>query len=155
MLLDLDLQLNQLILGLFKQVSIGTIRKHNVSSFHVSVSSNSTAPSAPPQSVSGVAESSSALSFTWLPPPPVDVNGILLYYEVNIREIETGQSWTFHAIRDYLRLVSLYSYFTYQCEVAAHTVGRGPFSDAIQVQTLETCKNFNISPHVGLNQCSY
>jgi len=102
--------------------------------------------------VSGVAESPTLLSFTWLPPPPVDINGILLYYQVDLREIETGQRWTFYPNVSDLRLRSLHPYFTYQCEVAAHTVGRGPFSDPFQIQTLETCKNFGIGPHIGLNQ---
>ena len=96
------------------------------------------APSSPPQSVSGVAESPTVLSFTWSPPPLVDINGIILYYEVELREIETEQRWTFFALGDDLRLGSLHPYFTYQCEVAAHTVARGPFSDPFQLETLET-----------------
>ena len=96
------------------------------------------APSSPPQSVSGVAHSPTVLSFTWSPPPPVDVNGIILYYEVDLREIETGQIWTFFALGDDLRVGSLHPYFTYQCQVAAHTVERGPFSDPLQLETLET-----------------
>ena len=90
--------------------------------------------------MSGVAESPTVISFTWLPPPPVDINGILLYYEANLTEIETGQRWRFYSLGDDLRLGSLHSYFTYQCEVAAHTVGRGPFSDPFRIKTLETCK---------------
>jgi len=90
--------------------------------------------------VSGVAESPTVLSFTWLPPPPVDINGILLYYEADLREIETGQRWTFYVLGEGLRLGSLNSFFTYQCEVAAHTVARGPFSNPIQIMTLEMCK---------------
>ena len=93
----------------------------------------------------GVAVSATVLSFTWLPPPPVDINGILLYYEADITEIETGQTWTFYVLGDDLRLGSLRSHFTYQCEVAAHTVGRGPFSDPFQIMTLETCKKFQHS----------
>ena len=90
--------------------------------------------------MSGVAQSPTVLSFTWLPPPPVDINGIILYYEVDLMEIETGQTWTFFSLGDDIRLGSLHPYFTYQCEVAAHTVGRGPFSDAFQLKTLETCE---------------
>ena len=36
----------------------------------------------------------------------------------------------------------------------AHTVARGPFSEPIQIRTLETCKNFSIGPHIGLNHCT-
>ena len=55
-------------------------------------------------------------------------------------EIETGQRWTFFSLGDGIRLGSLHPYFTYQCEVAAHTIGRGPFSDPFQLKTLETCE---------------
>ena len=104
--------------------------------------------------MSGVAESPTLLSFTWLPPPPVDINGILLYYQVDLREIETGRRWTFYSLSEGLSLGSLHPYFTYQCEIAAHTVARGPFSEPIQIRTLETCKNFSIGPHIGLNHCT-
>ena len=99
------------------------------------------APSSPPQTVSGVAQSPTVLFFTWSPPLPVDINGIILYYEVDLGEMETGQRWTFFVLGDDLRLGSLHPYFTYQCKVAAHTVGRGPFSDPFQLKTLETCEN--------------
>ena len=72
------------------------------------------APSSPPQSVSGVAQSTTVLLFTWLPPPPIHINGIILYYEVDLREIETGQRWTFFALGDDLSLGSLHPYYTYQ-----------------------------------------
>ena len=88
----------------------------------------------------GVAQSPTVLLFTWSPPPLVDINGIILYYVVELRETETGQRWTFIALGDDLRVGSLHPYFTYQCEVAAHTVGRGPFSVPFQLKTLETCE---------------
>ena len=131
------MQLRLLHLGLCNQVGavVSTSAEVKLALFHLA------APSSPPQSVSGVAQSTTVLFFTWSPPPPVDVNGIILYYEVDLREIETGQRWTYIALRDDLRLGSLHPYFTYQCKVAAHTVGRGPFSDPFQLKTLETCEN--------------
>ena len=131
------MQLIQLHLGLYKQVCTQVVecKSHR---FYLGLFP--TAPSSPPQSVSGVAQSPTVLSFTWSPPPPVDINGIILYYEVDLREIETGQTWTFFALGDDLRLGSLHAYYTYQCEVAAHTVRRGPFSDPFQLKTLETRK---------------
>ena len=98
------------------------------------------APSSPPQSVGGVAQSPTVLFFTWSPPPLVDINGIILYYVVELREIETGQRYSFTAPGVNLTVESLHPYFTYQCEVAAHTVGRGPFSVPFQFKTLETCE---------------
>ena len=116
-------------------MKIREVVKKNLLLFHLAV------PSSPPQSVSGVAQSTAVLFFTWSPPPPVDINGIILYYEVDLEEMETGQRWTFIALGADLRLGSLHPYFTYRCKVAAHTIGRGPFSDPFQLKTLETCEN--------------
>ena len=90
--------------------------------------------------MSGVAQSPTVLFFTWSPPPPVDTNGIILYYVVELRETETGQRLTFAAPGVNLTVESLHPYFTYQYKVAAHTVGRGPFSKPFQLKTLETCE---------------
>ena len=133
------MQLILLLLGLYKQVCTQVVEMQRPEVI-ICVFFFPTAPSSPPQSVSGVAQSPTVLSFTWSPPPPVDINGIILYYEVDLREVETGQRWTFFALGDDLRLGSLHAYYTYQCEIAAHTVRRGPFSDPFQLKTLETCK---------------
>ena len=90
--------------------------------------------------MSGVAQSPTVLFFTWSPPPPVDVNGIILYYVVELRETETGQRLSFTAPGINMTVESLHPYFTYQCEVAAHTVGCGPFCEPFQLKTLETCE---------------
>ena len=90
--------------------------------------------------MSGVAQSPTVLLFTWSPPPLVDINGIILYYVVELRETETGQRWTLTTPGVNLTVESLHPYFTYQCEVAAHTVGRGPFSVPFQLKTFETCE---------------
>ena len=74
---------------------------------------------------------------TWSPPPPIDINGVLLYYEVQVEEVETGQLWTVSTLEEQLRVDTLHPYYNYNCEVAAFTTGLGPFSDALQVQTLE------------------
>ena len=95
-------------------------------------------PSAPPTSVFGDVQSSTFAVFTWLEPPSIDQNGIIQYYVVKIHEIESGILWTFFAVDEDISIVSLHPYYYYECTVAAHTtVGTGPYSAPIRVQTEE------------------
>lgn len=95
------------------------------------------APSSPPQQVSGVAQSSTLLLFSWLPPPLLDVNGIINYYIVRVRETNTGRLWTFYTIEEHIQIASLLPYSYYDCTVSAYTVGAGPFSHSVSVRTLQ------------------
>ena len=95
-----------------------------------------TVPSAPPSEVIGHALSSTIISFTWLEVPDIHKNGIILYYEVRVVENETGIFWTFFAVNKDINIASLHPYYNYIGTVAAHTtVGAGPFSAAVSVQT--------------------
>ena len=96
-------------------------------------------PSAPPSSVTEDVQSSTFVVFTWLAPPHIDRNGIIQYYVVKVREIESGILWTFFAVDKDIRIGSLHPYYYYDCTIAAQTViGTGPYSAAIRVQTEET-----------------
>lgn len=64
-------------------------------------------PSAPPQHLTGVAESST-VTLSWFPPPSIDINGNLEYYLVTVAETETGQLWTFHAVKPDIIIGSLH-----------------------------------------------
>lgn len=77
----------------------------------------------------------------WEPPPPIDVNGILRYYVVEITERETGSIFDVIAIDQDLHFGSLHPYYNYDCRVAAYTTGSGPYTDAIAVQTAEARKS--------------
>lgn len=95
-------------------------------------------PSSPPTSVTGDVQSATLVVFSWLPPPIIDQNGVINYYVVRIREIETNTLWTFFAVDEDISIASLHPFYYYDCRVAAHTiVGRGPFSTTIRVQTEE------------------
>ena len=57
---------------------------------------------------------------------------------VKVREIESSILWTFFAVDEDISIGSLHPYYYYECTVAAHTtVGTGPYSAAIRVQTEE------------------
>lgn len=95
------------------------------------------APSSAPLMGAAEAESSSVVSFHWLPPSPVDQNGVLEYYKVIITEVPTGRQWSLIAVDSHIILASLHPYYNYSCVVAAYTVGIGPFSLPFSVVTDE------------------
>ncbi len=94
-------------------------------------------PSSAPQSVHGVFHSSTAIRFSWSSPPPLDINGVIKYYVVEVTERRTGKSWTFFAVKLVTYISSLHPYYLYDCVVAAHTIGTGPFSKTVTIQTDE------------------
>lgn len=98
--------------------------------------------------------SSEAILFQWNLPLPQNQNGIITGYLVNITALETGAM--IHMSTPYLNLTlhSLRPFTTYSCIVAARTsVGLGPFSTTINIQTLEDGKkiNINITPPSYVN----
>ena len=94
-----------------------------------------TVPTAPPQLISGAASSSTAVTLKWSPPPPLEVNGQLRYYIVEVTERHTGRSWTLFALDNDIQVGSLHPYYYYDCVIAAYTVGAGPFSQTVSILT--------------------
>ena len=95
-----------------------------------------TVPSVSPSDVTGYALSSTIISFTWLELPDLHQNGIILYYEIQIVEYETGMLSTYFTVAKDINIASLHPYYNYTGTVAAYTiVGSGPFSAAVSVQT--------------------
>ena len=113
--------------------------KAKVTQSTLCTSPNLLGPSSPPQHFSGYAESPTVIVLTWSPPPPADINGVLLYYEIQVEEMETGQDFTLStlSLEEQLRVESLHPYYNYLCQIAAYTTEQGTFSDEIRVQTLE------------------
>ena len=87
-----------------------------------------------PINLTGVAVSSTAIYLSWSLPA---VQGISIsHYIMEIVELETSHSWTFHAAQTRANIISLHPYFTYECRVAA--VGNAttyPFTSTITVIT--------------------
>ena len=74
----------------------------------------------------------------WEPPPPIDINGILQYYVVNVIEMETGWTETYFAVDQLINIDLLHPYYNYECRVAASTLATGPYTNPIVVQTKQT-----------------
>ena len=96
------------------------------------------APTASPQMISGAAQSPTLIHFTWSLPPAIDINGIIQFYEVHLTEIQTGRSWMFFAVDNFINVGALRPYHFYEFQVAASTIASGPFSSPIQVPSGET-----------------
>ena len=93
-------------------------------------------PTAAPQEFEVVAVSSNSIRLTWIPPPEEDQNGVIRSYHINVTELPTGN---IHEItntdNDLNEIVSsLHPFYTYNCTIAAFTIGLGPVSFA-QVRT--------------------
>ena len=81
------------------------------------------------------------ISLQWEQPPPVHRNGIIQYYIVYVSETNTGRSWTFYSVDPSLLVSALHPYYVYECDIAAITVGTGPFA-VVTVQTNEARKPY-------------
>ena len=97
-------------------------------------------PSAPPQSPSGSALSTTVITLTWDLPPAFDINGIIEFHLVEVTEIYTGISWMFHAVDTHINVGPVHPYFVYECRVATFTVGLGPFTAVFYVTSGEASK---------------
>ena len=94
------------------------------------------APSGPPQSPYGVAESPYLIDVIWLPPRPIDINGDIDFYIVEAIEIVTNRFLTYHAVEDHI-FVPVSPGYAYRCRIAAFTIGQGPFTDYFIVTAQE------------------
>ena len=95
------------------------------------------APSAVPHAVQAFPNSSYNITILWSPPPEIDRNDVIIYYEIQLTETETGTEFQWTAPELTTTRDSLHPHFHYEIRVAAHTsVGTGPFSAVETVQTL-------------------
>ena len=97
-----------------------------------------TVPSSAPGMLRPVTVSSSSAVLTWEAPPPEDLNGHLIGYSINMTKIRTGERLELFSNSTSLTVSNLQSYTVYTCISAAVTnAGRGPFTNSIQIVTLE------------------
>ena len=73
----------------------------------------------------------------WEPPLLSGQNGIIQYYIINVTEQATMRQFNIESITNYFTLVDLHPYYLHIISVSAVTVGQGPFSDEVEIQTLE------------------
>ena len=96
-------------------------------------------PSGYPQSFEAAATSSKTSTLTWDPLNFEDRNGIIIGYVINITSAHTNETTEYASNTTTLTLTTLSPYTTYYCIVAARTtVGTGPFSPVLRLQTSQS-----------------
>ena len=83
------------------------------------------------------AASSTSITLSWQPPLSDLQNGIIRSYHISVEELETGNILTFVTsnVERLLVVNLLHPFYTYNCSIAAYTIGLGP-SVFVSVQTL-------------------
>ena len=96
-----------------------------------------TVPSGYPQNIETRAVSSRMSTLSWDPPNYEDRNGVITGYVINVTNTRRNETLQYTS-NTTLTLSTLSPYTTYYCVVAARTsVGTGPFSTVITLQTLQ------------------
>lgn len=115
------------------------------------------APTSPPVSVQGSSTDSTTITLTWMPPPAEFHNGIVREYLINITELETGRKFQQMSSTTSASLVMLHPYYVYQIAIAAVTVSAGPYSEALDLRTLEdgTYIQSNTGVHLYTNDMHF
>lgn len=94
-------------------------------------------PIGSPQEITASVVTSTTLTLTWSPPQFEETNGIIRYYHVHIVEAETGRVFQLTSNTTSIYVYELHPFYTYQCRIAAFTVGLGPYSNMFTVQLTE------------------
>ena len=86
--------------------------------------------------------SSTSAYLTWNPPSYEEQNGVIIQYVINVTVQETGERFQLTSTTTSLEVTNLRPYRTYVCIIAAATsVGLGPFSISVTVETPEDGKD--------------
>ena len=111
----------------------------------------------------GSAINSTSLFLSWELPPSEQQNGIIRRYLVNVSEVEMGNGIEL-STRDTNIIVSdLHPFYHYDCNVSAVTIGAGPYTFPITIQTLQAgtekirvyhfwCRNFQAAASTAATQ---
>ena len=96
-----------------------------------------TDPTGVPQNFIAVAASSTSITLRWEALLADLQNGIIRSYHISVVELETGrvQLFTTNNTDRVLIVNLLHPFYTYNCTIAAYTIGLGP-SISVSVQTL-------------------
>ena len=85
--------------------------------------------------------SSTSVVLMWETPPPEDLNGRVIGYSINVTKLLSGERQELFSNSTMLTVYNLQPYTVYTCISAAVTnVGHGPFSNVLQIETLEAGK---------------
>ena len=94
------------------------------------------APSAPPADLS-LSSTFNSIDLTWSPPAFEDTNGLIKYYLLMIKELNTNIDFTVTSNSTQATIGDLHPHYSYKCSVSAYTIAVGPFSDPSTIQLEE------------------
>ena len=97
-------------------------------------------PSGPPLNLTSTSTTSRNFTLQWLPPSDDLQNGIINYYLIEISVNESNEILNLMSESLNFTVTSLHPAYTYNCSVAAVTIGVGPYSDNHIVTTEEEGK---------------
>ena len=97
-------------------------------------------PAASPQELQAEIVNSRTLNLTWQLPLPEHRNGIIRRYTVIVEEMETGSINLYVTDELHIIIDELHPFYTYNCSVAAQTIGLGPFSTEVVIRMPEDGK---------------
>ena len=80
---------------------------------------------------------STGVTLNWNPPPMANINGVVRHYIITATEANTGDEYEWDSVTTSIEIHSLHPFYIYHFQVAAFTVGLGPFSREINLQTLQ------------------
>ncbi len=99
---------------------------------------HSAAPSTPPAQFEASDISPTSAFLTWSPPSYDEQNGIIVLYVINVTVVNMGERFQLTSETNFLEVTTLRPFSTYLCVIAAATsVGLGPFSTSVTVETPE------------------
>eukprot|EP00731_Ephydatia_muelleri_P012545 Em0006g1439a len=64
----------------------------------------------------------------WNPPTPMDRNGVVRSYFISCSPLEGGKAFSHSVTESNITLTELHPFYTYECRVAAVTIGIGPYT---------------------------
>ena len=102
-------------------------------------------PDGAPLNVVATAVTSRSILVSWEPPETDQQNGVIQHYMLVVRETETSSSLSYTSRTTSFTVSDLHPAYTYTVEVAAVTVGVGPFTTAPAVLTPDDGKDLIFS----------
>lgn len=95
-------------------------------------------PTGPPRNLTATPSNSSSLLIKWSPPILSHQNGIIRHYTIYLQHNDTGETAVYTVINETtVTIMNLKPYCVYLIEIAAFTIGSGPFSTPVVVQLPE------------------
>lgn len=101
-------------------------------------------------------QSSTSITFSWNPPRSEDQNGRITAYTISITETGSGSTMqrVVPGLQTTITVSSLLPFTAYFCSIAASTtVGSGPFSTILTVNTPEDSKKLRHTNYIGELLC--